>query len=140
MLAAQCMAAGYMYDAAANGYYRSITTNTSWTNAQTACKADVVGSSHLIVLSSTAEVTFMSPSCTDNAGCWVGLSDRITENQFTTVTNEPGDLRPWRSGQPDNGGGSEDCAQMKSNGQLDDDQCGNNHRYFCECDGKTSTP
>jgi hypothetical protein len=55
------------------------------------------------------------------------------------VTNEPNDMRPWDSGQPDNGGGDENCVQMKAAG-LDDDQCGNGHRYVCECDGRAPTP
>ena len=129
----QCEAAGYTFEAGPAGYYKSVANAASWTNAQTACK-DVADSSHLIVLSTTAEVTYMATQLG-----WVGLSDRATENQFVTVTEEVGDQRPWASGQPDDGGG-EDCTQMKAGGQLDDDQCGNSHRYVCECDGKTSTP
>ena len=68
---------------------------------------------------------------------WVGLSDRATEGLFVNVTNEPNDYRPWISGQPDNGSGNENCAQMKSGG-LDDDQCGNPHSFVCECDGRPS--
>lgn len=56
-----------------------------------------------------------------------------------TVTGETGDQRPFSSGQPDNGGGNENCVQYKSDG-LDDDQCSNAHRYVCECDGRMSTP
>ena len=135
LLAMQCPAAGYTYAAGPNGYYRAVTTGASWTNAQADCKKDVASSSHLIVLSTTAEVTYMATQLG-----WIGLSDRTTENVFDTVTGETGDQRPWASGQPDNGSGTEDCTQMKSGGLLDDDQCGNNHRYVCECDGRMSTP
>jgi hypothetical protein len=133
-LAMKCTAAGYTLATGPNGYYKVVTAGATWTNAQAACAADVAGSSHLIVLSTPAEVTYMASQLG-----WVGLSDRTTENQFVTVTAEPGDQRPWAGGQPDNGGGSEDCAQMKTGGQLDDDQCGNSHRYVCECDGKLSS-
>lgn len=133
-IAAQCVAAGYTMNTAAGGYYRTINAQSSWTNAATDCANDVVGATHLIVLSSTAEVTYM----TGQLG-WIGLSDRVTEGTFVNVTNEAGDRRPWASGQPDNGGGNEDCAQMKGAG-LDDDQCGNAHRYVCECDGTPPTP
>jgi hypothetical protein len=135
MLAMKCPAAGYTYAAAPGGYYKVVATGASWTAAQASCAADVAGSTHLIVLSSSAEVSFMAT----NLG-WIGLSDRAVENHFVTVTTETGDQRPWASGQPDNGSGSEDCAQMKSGGQLDDDQCGNSHRYVCECDGRMPTP
>ena len=134
VLAMKCQAAGYTLAAGPNGYYKSVATGATWVNAQAACAADVPGSSHLIVLSTTAEVTYMAGQLG-----WVGLSDRTTENQFLYVTGELGE-RPWAGGQPDNGSGSEDCAQMKSGGLLDDDQCGNSHRYVCECDGRMSMP
>jgi hypothetical protein len=134
MLAMKCTAAGYTLATGANGYYRVVTGGQSWTNAQTDCANDVAGSSHLIVLSTPAEVTYMAGQLG-----WVGLSDRTTEGQFVNVTGETPDQRPWANGQPDNGSGSEDCAQMKSGGQLDDDQCDNAHRYVCECDGKSSS-
>lgn len=129
----QCLAAGYTQDA--SGLHRAVGNGQSWTNAQADCADDVPGATHLIVLSSAAEVTY----ATSQLG-WVGLSDRATEGQFQNVTLEPNDLRPWESGQPDNGGGSEDCAQIKSSGGLDDDQCGNSHDYICECDGRAPAP
>lgn len=134
-IAMQCVAQGYALVAGANGYYRTVATSASWTSAQADCKDDVAGATHLIVLSTTAEVNYMLTRLG-----WIGLSDRITENTFVTVTGETGDQRPFSSGQPDNGGsGGEDCVQMKVDG-LDDDQCGNGHRYVCECDGRISTP
>ncbi len=130
----QCIAAGY--DAASNGgYYRLPPNPASWVNAEADCANDVVGATHLIVLSNTAEVQIASTE-----PGWVGLSDRITEGTFVNVTNEANDQRPWASGQPDNGSGAEDCARILSSGQLDDDQCGNNRYYACECDGKAPTP
>ena len=135
-IAPMCIAAGYTQVAAAGGgYYRVPNGTTSWVNAETDCANDVVGATHLIVLSSQAEVSYMGMQTG-----WIGLTDRATEGVFLNVTNEAGDLRPWASGQPDNGGGNENCAQMKSGGQIDDDQCGNSHRYVCECDGHAPTP
>ena len=132
--AMQCIAQGYALVAGPNGYYRTVTTNATWLNAQADCKGDVAGATHLIVLSTTAESTYMVTKLG-----WIGLTDRITEGTFVTVTAETGDQRPFSSGQPDNGGGNENCVQMKADG-LDDDQCGNGHRYVCECDGRMSTP
>lgn len=134
-IAMQCMTVGYTLVSGPTGYYRTVTTGTSWANAQADCKNDVADATHLIVLSTAAEVTHMASQLG-----WIGLSDSATEGVFVTVTGETGDQRPFASGQPDNGSGSEDCVQMKQGGQLDDDQCGNNHRYVCECDGKPSTP
>lgn len=134
-IAQQCVAAGYTMSPTAGGYYRPAAGTASWTNAEADCANDVVGATHLIVLSTTAEATYMASQLG-----WVGLSDRVTEGTFVTVTGVTGDVRPWASGQPDNGGGNEDCAQMKAGGLLDDDQCGNAHKYVCECDGKPATP
>ena len=133
MIRTQCIAAGYTQDA--SGLHRAIGNGSRWLDAQTDCANDVAGATHLIVLSSAAEVTY----ATGQLG-WVGLSDRATEGQFQNVTLEPNDLRPWENGQPDNGGGDENCAQIKSSGKLDDDQCGNSHRYICECDGRAPAP
>jgi hypothetical protein len=134
-LAAACLAKGYVLEAGPNGYYRTGANQKDWPAAQAECAADVPGKSHLIVLSTPTEVTYerTKPG-------WIGLSDRTTEGVFATVTGEVGDQRPFALGQPDNGGGSEDCVQMKSIGFLDDDQCDNVHSYVCECDGRASTP
>jgi Lectin C-type domain len=137
-IAMQCTAAGYTKDLTTGGLYRIVTTNTQWPAAQAACKADVLGATHLIVLSTQAEVTFMAGKIGSN-GHWVGLLDNNT-NVFVSVTGETNDVRPFDSGQPDNGGGDENCVQMKPGGKLDDDQCDSAHRYICECDGRMSTP
>lgn len=133
-IASQCVSQGYTLVAGPAGYYRPVTANASWLTAQADCTNDVAGATHLIVLSTPAESTYMLARLG-----WIGLSDRITEGTFVTVTAEIGDQRPFSSGQPDNGGGNEDCVHMKPDG-LDDDQCGNTHRYVCECDGRMSTP
>jgi len=130
-----CLAAGYaVVDTADGGLFRTVTQNTKWLDAAADCANDVPGATHLIVLSSQNEVAYMKTQLG-----WVGLSDRATEGTFLSVTGEPNDLRPFLNGQPDNGGGNENCVQMKSGG-LDDDQCGNGHRYVCECDGQASLP
>jgi hypothetical protein len=135
-----CPPAGYTLAAGPNGYYRTFTAGTSWTNAQAACAAHVPGSTHLIVLSTTAEVSYAATQTGGTLQAWIGLSDRTTEGQFVTVTAETGDQRPWSGGEPNNGAGVEDCAVVKNNGQLDDRPCGTNYVYICECDGRMSTP
>ena len=129
-----CLAAGYTKDATTGGLYRVVTNGQSWVNAQADCAGDVANATHLIVLSSAAEVTFAAAT---QPG-WIGLSDRVTEGTFVTVTGETGDQRPFANGQPDNGDGSDDCIEISSGARLNDDQCGNGKRYLCECDGKPS--
>lgn len=129
--AASCMAAGYTAASATTSLYRVAAAGKTWVNAEAECAADVAGATHLVVLSSQAEVDYVKAT---RLG-WVGLSDRATEGTFVNVTAEPNDVRPFASGQPDNGGGNENCVQLKAGG-LDDDQCNNNHAFLCECDGR----
>jgi hypothetical protein len=131
---AACMAKGYTSEPNLTSLYRIVGAGATWPDAEIACAGDVSGATHLIVLSNSVEVDF----AVQHLG-WVGLDDRATEGTFVNVTGEPNDQRPWRSGQPDNGSGNEDCVQLKSDG-LDDDQCGNAHAYVCECDGRPPTP
>jgi len=129
-----CLAKGYTASTIPGSFYRASTGQKQWADAATECNADVPGSTHLIVLSSMTEVTYAK----SHLG-WIGLSDRATEGMFKNVTNETPDARPFNPGQPDNGSGSEDCVQQKTDG-LDDDQCNNDHPYTCECDGRAATP
>lgn len=132
---AQCLAAGYTTVPGTTSLFKSVNTGRQWSAAQADCKDDVPNATHLIVMSNQAEVDYMAAE-----SGWVGLFDNDT-NVFQNVTGEPNDLRPFANGQPDNGGGNENCVQMRSdNDRLDDDQCNNNHRYVCECDGKPSNP
>jgi len=133
---AQCLAAGYTaVPSAGTSLYRVVANGSTWVNAETDCAGDVTGATHLVVLSSAGEVAYIESQLG-----WIGLTDRANEGVFLDVTNEAGDLRPWLPGQPDNGGGNENCAQMKTASGIDDDQCGNSHRYVCECDGHAPTP
>lgn len=129
--AASCMTAGYTTTTATTSLYRVAAANKEWLDAEAECAADVPGATHLVVLSSQAEVDYVQST---RRG-WVGLSDRQTEGTFVNVTAEPNDVRPFASGQPDNGGGDENCVQLKADG-LDDDQCNNKHAFLCECDGR----
>ena len=98
--------------------------------------------------STAARFTFGIPELTDKvelvalAMGLFGVADFLRSvNRLHFVGNETKvrlrDMRPFRTGQPDNGGGDENCVQLKSDG-LDDDQCDESHDYICECDGRAS--
>lgn len=130
-----CLAMGYLAEpTAANGLYRYITIESSWSQAERTCEQDVVGATHLIVFSAgnAGELALSRAKLG-----WVGFADGGT-NVYTSVTAEvfSETPTPWATNQPDNGGGDENCAQMKTTAGLDDDQCNNRHRVLCECDGK----
>ena len=147
-IAQMCTAAGYIKDNTTGGLYKTHLTaadQLSWTAAQDSCQADVMGATHLIVLSTTDELAFMRGLT--GADAWVGLNDIAVEANtnganFVNVTGEANDQRPFAAGEPNNGNGNEDCVAMRgTDNNLDDKPCNNTFvaRYVCECDGKASS-
>ena len=55
---------------------------------------------------------------------WLGLSDLKQEGTFmwSSTGEEPG-YTNWQAREPNNGGGTQDCAYIYSRGQWDDFQC-----------------
>lgn len=65
---------------------------------------------------------------------WLGVNDLTTEGVYVSSTEEPLTYTAWKSGEPNNYGGNEDCSTMK-NGAWNDNSCYHsayNFRYFCE--------
>ena len=137
---AACIAANYTLDATTNGYYRKVTNNTNWTNATTDCNDDVAGATHMITLSTDAEVNFQKSL----SGAWIGWIDRPTEGTWHAVTAEVPTINYqtyWAGSRPD-GGGDENCAIWRNNSPtgIDDVECSQGHPYICECDGMAVLP
>ena len=54
---------------------------------------------------------------------WIGLR-RVDSTSFQWLSGSYlTDFPNWRSGEPDNAGGSEDCVVMSENGELNDVNC-----------------
>ncbi len=124
--AARCV--GYV--ASGTSKYRAITTTRSWVDAEHGCEAD---GAHLAVLDNEDESTRVG-GMLSGAEIWIGLSDRVTEGSFITVTGTTPYL-PWSGNQPDDFFG-EDCVVRYGNGRLNDADCSDiPHAYVCECDG-----
>lgn len=57
-----------------------------------------------------------------------------------TFSTGKSEYTSWDSGQPDNGGGKQDCAinnHSKRPGRWDDATCNGNFQVMCEASGKT---
>ncbi len=63
---------------------------------------------------------------------WIGASDITTEGIFCWINGETVEYQHWSSGEPNNGSGNQDCAQMYSNGLWDDEKKHIAKAYVCE--------
>lgn len=54
---------------------------------------------------------------------WIGLSDIAQEDQFEWEDGSPLSFEPWKSGQPDDFDGMEDCVEIEADGSWNDLPC-----------------
>lgn len=121
------------YTADSGGCYRTGAGTAGWVVAEAACEADGIGA-HLAVIDNAAEAAVVDryrPAPTDLA--WIGLTDRVTEGTYMTVTNVPAPYLVFAAGEPD--GVTPDCILLGENLQLGDTDCATADDYICEYDG-----
>ncbi|XP_063062368.1 mannose-binding protein C-like [Engraulis encrasicolus] len=63
---------------------------------------------------------------------FIGATDRRHERQFVDLNDRPLTFIKWASGQPNNGGGSEDCVVVVRSGLWHDVSCDDNRLVVCE--------
>jgi hypothetical protein len=131
---------GYQADPTTGSSYRLSPAGIflDWSFAEGACADDGKGT-HLVVIDDDAELGRVAALTGGNAA-WIGISDRVTEDQFLRVTGGEATFLPWQSHQPDNSGlFGEDCVEL-TGGKLNDQGCSTLERYVCECDGRNPDP
>lgn len=122
------------YEAIEGGCYRIVinpTVELSWPDAEAACEAEGSGA-HLMVADDDEEIAVIVGRFGSANDAWIGLSDRVVENDFITVTGAPPYL-PWDVGEPDANG---DCVQLIFSGVIGDRDCAVTNDYVCEYDGQ----
>jgi len=70
----------------------------------------------------------------ENDAVWIGLNDINTEGSFVWVNGDllDSDIE-WRTGQPDNWRGDEDCVLLNSPGGVNDIGCSTHNAHaLCE--------
>ena len=112
--------------------YRFVTGPTvPWDVARDDCAAD---GAHLAVINDSEENGRLDGANTGNATLWIGYTDQAAEGQWQWVTESMHPFTNWSGGGPDNGGSGENCAEFRSDGQWNDNECTTLHGYICECD------
>jgi cysteine-rich repeat protein len=114
--------------------YGDVISSTSWAAAQASCSSFLGG--HLVTITSSSENDFVGSevltffSFTER---WIGFTDAASEGTFAWVTGEWVPYTNWRSGQPDEGPGGEDCAEFRFfDSKWNDNGCSVSRPYVCE--------
>ncbi|XP_006023403.1 C-type lectin domain family 4 member G-like isoform X2 [Alligator sinensis] len=110
-------------------YYFSNSTK-SWTNAKEFC---IDQGSHLVIVNTEHENSFLSNYILDSRAYWLGLTDTEKEGDWRWLDGTSLSLRFWNTGEPNNvGQQGEDCGSMISQGKWNDAVCSVAHYWICE--------
>jgi hypothetical protein len=104
----------------------------TWANAKAAC-ALIYPDAQLAKMASAddqAKVTLVAVGVTNT---WIGANDITTEGTFLWADATPLAYTNWNDGEPNNGGGGEDCAVTAGdrNYEWDDRPCNTAYQYVC---------
>ncbi|XP_076825440.1 C-type lectin domain family 4 member M-like [Clavelina lepadiformis] len=113
-----------------NGFQYKLTSEKhSWTDARSECQrmgADLASTG--IRSFETRQIIWRRLTV---GYAWAGLSDIESEGNYVWVDGVQGSYY-WRSGEPNNAGGNEDCVNFAENGYLNDNECSFQHKGLCE--------
>jgi len=121
-----------------NGHcYMFFERGKQWEDASNACRA-MSQDAHLATLTSAAENDLVT-ALLSGQEAWIGFEDMTLEGSFRWVTGELVNYTNFADGEPNDGGGNEDCAitnkiESETSGQWDDRNCGLPYGYVCERD------
>jgi hypothetical protein len=103
-----------------------------WGEARAAC---IAWGHELCALDGEEEELWVSDTAGGllNVTWWVGLNDIGREGRWEWSNGDPVTWTHWAEGAPDNIGGNEDCAEIRSSGHAwNDTRCDGAHPYVCE--------
>ena len=114
--------------------YMFCTTAASWTAGSSTCNAYGY---ELLTINDSSENTWVDTTADSYSTqkWWMGFNDRAREGSFVWASGEAVSYTNWHSGEPNNGGGAEDCSQINRfhpSLTWNDEPCGSSFRYICE--------
>ncbi len=114
--------------------YFFVVTAAAWPDAQAACAA---WGYHLLDLRDAAESAWAwstADAADPDHRWWLGANDRAAEGTFVWEGASPSTYTDWRTGEPNDYGGNEDCAAFADDGagQWVDRDCAEAVPYVCE--------
>ena len=120
----------FLCKSSTTGWYIKNTEAKAWQDGFSVCPSEFVfpvGRDDFLKLQKVVKDSGISENI------WLGSSD--LDEEGTWVDNVPwiAETAGWKSGEPNNAGGDEDCALMLSNGDWNDVPCGNYHENGFAC-------
>jgi hypothetical protein len=103
----------------------------SWVSARERCQG--LGGD-LVVPGTRAEQNVLAAGY---AG-WIGLTDSAAEGSWVWVSGSALGSASWAEGEPNDSGGIEDCAELRTDGLWNDRDCASALAYICEVDAPAS--
>jgi hypothetical protein len=114
-------------------YCLNADARVDWSGAAEACKA--IGAS-LAIVRSREESEALRAAIGARLGAtqaWIGFTDQGHEGRWTWTSGEPASFTRWRSGEPNNAGGREDCAEwILNDAGWNDLPCDERRASICE--------
>ncbi|XP_077997842.1 macrophage mannose receptor 1-like [Glandiceps talaboti] len=91
-------------------------------------------STHLVIINSDEENTYLKDlAIAGESHLWIGLDDITVEGEMKWADNSLMTYSDWRSGEPNNSGGNEDCGHLRrGDGKWNDMSCSENNGFICE--------
>ena len=102
-----------------HGCYLFLTGPINWADAKNTCE-DLhghLGHGHLVKIETEEENEELYNEAVRlnvTAGTWIGLNDIAEEGNWVWTDGKRADFTKWCTGQPDNIGGTEDCAALNT--------------------------
>ncbi|EDW87285.1 C-type lectin domain family 4 member M [Drosophila yakuba] len=101
----------------------------SWTDAEETCRER---GGHLAAFRTEDELEAVTRIVNKYTSFWLGYH-RNSEDEFVTAAGNKGSFMKWKSGQPDNFGGKQNCVGLHKSSMYDE-YCDNTQAFICQLD------